>query len=53
MTITSESALRILIPRRNSPAHLRHETRRQIRLVIALMQAEGRGRPAGRHRSRS
>ncbi len=48
MTVTSESALRILLPRRNSPAHLRHETRRQIRLVIALMQAEARGRASGK-----
>jgi hypothetical protein len=44
MTVAAESALRILIARRNSPAHLRRETRRQIRLAIAQIHAEVRGR---------
>jgi hypothetical protein len=39
----AESALKILLRRRNSPAHLRSETRRLIRLAIAQIQAEARG----------
>ena len=44
MIVTAESALRILVRRRNSPAHLRHETRHLIRQAIAQIHAEVRGR---------
>lgn len=44
MIVTAESALRILIRRRNSPAHLRHATRRLIRHAIAQIHAQARGR---------
>jgi hypothetical protein len=43
MTVTAESALKILIRRRNSPAHLRHETRHLIRQAIARVHAGMRG----------
>ena len=43
MMVAARSALRILIRRRNSPAHLRGETRQLIRQAIAKIQAEGRG----------
>ncbi|WP_157270166.1 hypothetical protein [Azohydromonas aeria] len=46
MTVIAESALRILIPRRNSPGHLRHATRQLIRQAIAQIHAESR---AGRN----
>ena len=42
MNVVAESALRILIRRRNSPASLRYETRRLIRQAIARMHAEVR-----------
>ena len=44
MIVIAESALRILIRRRNSPAHLRVETRQLIRHAIAMIHAEVRGR---------
>lgn len=44
MIVAAESALRILIPRRNSPARLRCETRQLIRRAIAQIHAEVRGR---------
>jgi len=40
MIVTAESALRILIRRRNSPAQLRRETRQLIRQAIAQMRRE-------------
>jgi hypothetical protein len=40
MNVTATSALRILIRRRNSPAHLRGATRDLIRQLIAQMHAE-------------
>jgi hypothetical protein len=40
MSVTAESALRILICRRNSPAQLRRETRQLIRQTIAQMRRE-------------
>lgn len=42
MNVTAESALRILIPRRNMHSHLRHATRRLIRQAIAQMHARAR-----------
>lgn len=42
MIVIAESALRILIPRRNCPGHLRHATRQLIRQTIAKIHAEGR-----------
>jgi hypothetical protein len=44
MIVTAESVLRILIPRRNSPDHLRYATRRLIHQAIAQIHAQGRGR---------
>jgi hypothetical protein len=44
MIVAAESALRILIRRRNSPAHLRRETRHLIRQAIARIHAEARDR---------
>jgi hypothetical protein len=44
MMATAESALRILIRRRNSPARLRGETRRLIHQAIASIHAQTRGR---------
>jgi hypothetical protein len=43
MRVTAESALRILLRRRNSRGPLRHTTRHLIRLTIAQIHAEGRG----------
>jgi hypothetical protein len=43
MIVTAESALRILIPRRNSPGYLRSATRHLIRQAIAQIHAEMRG----------
>ena len=40
MVVTAESALRILIPRRNARGLLRHATRRLIRQAIAQIRAE-------------
>ena len=39
MLVAARSALRILIRRRNSPAHLRGETRQLIRQAIARIHA--------------
>lgn len=44
MIVTAESTLRILIRRRNSPAHLRFETRQLIHQAIAKIHVEVRGR---------
>jgi hypothetical protein len=43
MNVTAVSALRILIPRRNSHDDLRYATRRLIRRAIAQIHAETRG----------
>ena len=43
MNVTAESALRILIPRRNSHDYLRYATRQLIRRAIAQIHAETRG----------
>jgi hypothetical protein len=43
MNVTAESALRILIPRRNARGHLRHATRQLIRQSIAQIHARVRG----------
>jgi hypothetical protein len=45
MIVTAQSALKILIRRRNSPGYLRHATRQLIRQSIAQIHAEAR-RPA-------
>jgi hypothetical protein len=42
MIVIAQSALRILIPRRNCPGHLRYATRQLIRQTIAQIHAESR-----------
>lgn len=42
MIVTAESALRILLRRRNCRGHLRHTTRQLIRRTIAEIHAEMR-----------
>ena len=43
MNVTAESALRILIPRRNSHDYLRYATRQLIHRAIAQIHAQTRG----------
>jgi hypothetical protein len=40
MIVIAESALRILIPRRNCPGHRRYATRQLIRQTIAQIHTE-------------
>jgi hypothetical protein len=47
MIVIAESALRILLRRRNSAGPLRHATRQLIRQTIAQIQAESRANKAG------
>jgi hypothetical protein len=48
MSVTAETALRILIRRRNSPARLRVETRHLIRQAIARIHAVDLSHPKKR-----